>query len=243
MNKIIKFDSKLMFENSNVYRLSELKPAGVKLILDPKISLFELLKLTLFDLILKKVLVIRKVLKKPHPRDPYLTEYTLVETAENFEKYNPNHYEKYFTKRINKCTCFQLRVFLREIVKEIQTESKYKNEIIRDLKIQDLFKRDFFTVTFSIFSTNHKGNRLKIEINEYLEEVDRNIENLIVHEPEKALKLVMMHKGTMIPLINLKFQLIERLKLVSKVPTKRNNDYFDDWVGIDFMRDFHFSLN
>ena len=243
MNKTIKFDSKLTFENSNIYRLSELKPAGVKLILNPKISLLELLKLTLIDLILKKVLVIRKVLKKPHPRDPYLTEYTIVETAENFENYNPNDYEKYFTKRINKYTYFQLRVFLREIIEEIQTESKYKNEIIRDLKIQDLFKRDFFSVSFSIFSTNQKGNKLKIEISEYLEEVDRNIENLIDREPEKALNSVMIPQGNIIPLINLKFQLIEKLKLVSKVRATKNKDYFDDWVGLDFMRDIDFSLN
>lgn len=243
MNKAIKFDSKLTFENSNIYRLSELKPAGVKLILNPKISLLELLKLTLLDLILKKVLVISKVLKKPHPKDPYLTEYTIVETAENFENYNPHHYEKYFTKRINKCTCFQLRVFLREIIEEIQTESKYKNEIIRDLKIQDLFKRDFFSVSFSIFSTNQKGNKLKIEISKYLEEVDRNIENLIDREPEKALNSVMIPQGNIIPLINLKFQLIEKLKLVSKVRATKNNDYFDDWVRLDFMRDIDFSLN
>ncbi len=240
----MKIDSKYKFENSNMYRLSELKPAGVKLILDPKIHLTELLKLTLFDLILKKVLVIKKVLKKPHPREPYLTEYTIVETAENFEKYNPNQYEKYFTKRINKESCFQLKVFIRAIFKEIETESKYKNEIIRDLKIQDLFKRDFISVSFSIFNTNQKGNKLKIEISEYLEEVDRNIENLIEHEPEKALKSVMMTKGNIIPLINLKFELIEKLKLVSIVGATKDNVYFDYyWVWIDFVRDFDVSLN
>ena len=240
---MIKFDSKSMFGNSNIYRLSELKPAGVKLILDPKINLLELLKLTLVDLILKKVLVIKKVLEKPHPRDPYLTEYTLVEAAENFEKYEPNHYEKYFTKRINKCTCFQLRVFLAAIYKEIQTESKYKNEIIRDLKIQDLFKRDFFSVSFSIFSTNQKGKKLKIEISEYLEEVDRIIENLIDHEPEKALKTVLIPQVNIFPLINSKFKLLEKLKSVSRAHATNDNNHYDDWIGIDFMRDFDFSLN
>jgi hypothetical protein len=241
--KIMKVDANSTFENSSIYRLSELKPAGVKLILDPKTDLVELLKLTLFDLTLKKVLVIKKMFKKPHPRDPYLREYTIVETGENFEKYNPNQYEKYFTRRIDKDSYVQLKPYLRAICKEVETESQHKNEIIQNLEILDLFKRDFFLVFFSIFKTNQKGNKLKIAISEYLKDIDRNIANLIEHDPEKSLKLIMFLQGNIFLLKNLKFELIEKLKLVSTAHTTKDKQYFDDWYWFDFMCDFDFNID
>lgn len=44
---------KSKFKDSNINRLVELKLTDTKLILEPKTDLIELIKLTLFDLILK----------------------------------------------------------------------------------------------------------------------------------------------------------------------------------------------
>ena len=242
-NKIIKFSSNSKFEVSNIFRLSELKPAGTKLILEPKADLIELLKLTLFDLTLKKVLVIKKKLKKSHARDPHLREYIIVERGKNFEKYNPNKFEEHFTNRIGKDSYFQLKVYLRVIFKEIPSVSKHKYEIIRNLKIQDLFKRDFFSVVFSMFKTNSKGNKLKADIIEYLEQVDRNIPNLIENEPDKALELILFLQGNIFLLKNLKFELLEKLKLVSTVRKTNDDEYLDDWYWIDFMYDPDLSIS
>lgn len=159
--KIIRFGSNSTFEDSNIFQLSVLNPAATKLILEPKTDLIELLKLTLFDLTLKKVLIIKKVRKKSHPRDRHFREYTIVETGKNFEKYTSNKFEEYFTNRIQTGRYFQLKIYLRAIFKEIPSESQHKHEIIRNLKIQDLFKRDLFSVVFGRFKTNTKGNKLK----------------------------------------------------------------------------------
>ena len=118
-NQIIKFSSNSKFEDSNVYRLSELKPAGTKLILEPNTELIELLKLTLFDLTLKQVLIIKKSLKRSHPRDPHLREYVIVETGKNYSKYKPNKFEEYFTERIDEDSYFQLKAYLRAIFKAV----------------------------------------------------------------------------------------------------------------------------
>ena len=99
------------------------------------------------------------------------------------------------------------------------------------------------SVSFSIFKTNQKGNKLKIEINKYLEEVDRNIENLIEHKPEKALKSMMFLQGNIFLLKNSKFELIEKLKQVSTAHTTKDNDYSHDWDWFDVMCEFDFSLN
>ena len=241
--KIIKFNSGSKFKESNIYLLSELKPAGTKLILEPKTELIELLKLTLFDLLLKQVLVIKKILKKSHPRDPHLREYTVVETGKNYSTYKPNSFEKHFTEKIDEDSYFQLRSYLRIIFKEIPSEYKYKKEIIHDLKIDDLFKNNLVLNTFSWLKTSQKGNELKTDITEYLNKIDESIGDLIDKEPNKALELILFLQGNIFLLKNLNFELLEKLKLTSNVSSS-NNEYYDDyWFGIDFIYDSDLSIS
>jgi len=242
-NQIIKFSSNSKFEDSNVYRLSELKPAGTKLILEPNTELIELLKLTLFDLTLKQVLIIKKSLKRSHPRDPHLREYVIVETGKNYSKYKPNKFEEYFTERIDEDSYFQLKAYLRAIFKEIPSEYKHKKEIVHDLQIKDLFKSDLITSIFSWLKTNPKGNKLKKDITEYLNEVDGNIGNLIENEPDKALELILFLQGNIFLLKNLKFELLEKLKLISTVRSNNDDEYYDDWFWVDFMYDSDLSIS
>ncbi len=244
INKIIKFSPNSKFADLNVYRLSELKPAGTKLILEPKTELIELLKLTLFDLTLKQVLIIKKSLKRSHPRDPHLREYVIVETGKNYSKYKPNNFEKYFTERIDEDSYFQLKAYLRAIFKEIPSEYKHKKEIIRDLKINDLFNSDLISSIFSWLKTNPKGNKLKQDIAEYLNQVDENIDNLIENEPDNALELILFLQGNIFLLKNLKFELLENLKLISTVRSNNSDDeYYDDWFWTDFMYDSDLSIS
>lgn len=242
-NKIIKFSSNSKFKDSNVFRLSELKPAGTKLILEPKTELIELLKLTLFDLTLKQVLIVKKSLKRSHPRDPHLREYVIVETGKNYLKYKPNNFEKYFTERIDEDSYFQLKAYLRAIFKEIPSEYKHKKDIVRDLNINDLFKSDLVSSIFSLLKTNPKGNVLKKDISVYLNEVDENISYLIENKPDKALELILFLQGNIFLLKNLKLELLEKLKLISTVRWHNNDEYYDDWFWIDFMYDSALSIS
>lgn len=223
------------FEEATINQLSKLKPAGTQLLLDTKIDLIELLKLTLFDLSLKQVLIIKKVLKRAHARDPHLREYVIVETGKNYAIYNPSGFETYFTKRIDEDTYFQLKVYIREIYKEITSEYKYKKEIIKDLKLNDHFKNGFIPFIFSSIYTNQKGEKLKLDITEYLLEVDKNIGYLIENKPDDALKLIVFLKGNIFLLKNLKFELLEKLKVTSISSTGDHNEFLNDWFWIDFM--------
>ena len=243
-NQIIKFSSNSKFVDSNVYLLSELKPAGTKLILEPKTELIELLKLTLFDLTLKQVLIIKKSLKRSHPRDPYLREYVIVETGKNYSKYKPSKFEKYFTERIDEDSYFQLKVYLRAIFKEIPSEYRHKKEIVRDLKIYDLFNNDLFSNIFSWLKTNNNGNKLKKDITEYLNQVDDNIGNIVKNEPDKALELILFLQGNIFLLKNLKFELLENLKLISTTRSNNTEDkYYDDWLWANFIYDSDLSIS
>jgi hypothetical protein len=239
---IVKFNSKPTFNESNVYRLSELKPAATKLILEPNTDLIELLKLTLFDLALKQVLIIKKTLRKSHPRDPHLREYVVVETGKNYARYSGNKFEEFFTERIDEESYFQLKVYLREIYKDIPTVNKFKNQIISDLSIKNLFRNDIISSVFSIIKTNTKGNQLKKDFEDYLSYIDDNIGDLINNEPEKVLQILLFLQGNIFLLKNLKFELLESLKLIS-VESLPNNEYLEDWLWLDFMLDIDFDFS
>lgn len=241
-NKIIKFSSDSKFEDSNIHRLSKLKPAGTKLILEPKTDLIELIKLTLFDLTLKQVLTIKKSFRKSHRRDTHLREYVIVETGKNFAKYKPSRFEQYFIKRIKEGSYFQLKIYLRAIFKEIPSDYKHKIEITESLSISHFFSDSIVLRIFSMLRTNKKGKDLKSDISIYLNEVDKNIGDLIDKEPEKALELILFLQGNIFLLKNLKFELLEKLKLVSTVRKTEDDGYFDDWYWIDFMYDTDLSI-
>lgn len=232
-----------MFEDSNIHRLSELKPAGTKLILDSRTDLIELIKLTLFDLTLKQVLVIKKTFRKSHQRDPHLREYVIVRTGKNFAKYEPSRFEQYFINRINKDSYFQLKIYLRAVINEIPSEYRHRIEIVENLRINQFFNDSFVLSIFSVLRINKKGKTLRSDISQYLNEVDEHIGILIDKEPEKALELILFLQGNIFLLKNLKFELLEKLKLVSDIRMNRDDESYEDWYWIDFIYDSDFSIS
>jgi hypothetical protein len=241
--EILKISLNSKFENSNIYLLSELKPAGVKLILEPNVGLIEILKVTLFDLALKQVLVVKKEYKKLHPREPFLREYTIVETGKNFAKYNPNEFEKYFTDRIDENSYFQLKSYLRAIFKDITSTYNFKKEIIRDLKINNLFDINFISNIFSWLKTNSEGNIIKKDIKEYLKNVDEKIGELIENEPDKALELIIFLQGNIFLLKNLKFEFLEKIKATTTAESNLNQEFYNDLFWYEFMNDSDLSIS
>ena len=74
--------------------LSKITPAETMLIKDSSsVELKNLMKYTFMDLLLKKVIEIKEVNKKSHPRDKYIRTYTYVVSGKNFSKYKPKKHE------------------------------------------------------------------------------------------------------------------------------------------------------
>jgi len=254
INKILKFSTS---KDSNIHKIFELKPAGIQLIIKPNTELIELLRLTLFDLLLNKVLVVKKVLKKSHPRDIHLREYIIVEAGEKFTKYSPSKFEKHFTERIDKDSYFLLKVYLRAILKEIFLADWFKKGIVRDLGIQKLFWNKLISNIFIPLRTNTTGKRKKKEIVKYLNTIDENINYLIENENEKAVALINFLGANIFLLKTLNYEFLNELKLELdlKIFTAELmqriietfdtiDDYYtenteneDDWDGGDFIFD------
>ncbi|TPN82385.1 hypothetical protein [Aquimarina algicola] len=219
--------------SSSTSILSEIKPVGVQLILDPNTtSTIELMRLVLFDLVYRQVLVLKKELKKSHPRDPYLREYIIIETGKNFAKYTPHNFEKYFIANIDEDTYFIAKAYLRKVSKIINEKSQYKQQIIRDLKMRAFFKNNMLLYMLSITKTNRKGKELKVTITEYLNKMDKMLQEALQNQPDKAVEIIKDLKSNIFLLKNLNFELFEKLSVHIKTP----HAAFDpDWYWVDYI--------
>ena len=220
--------------NDTTYILSYLKPAGTKLIVDPKTNTLEILKLTLLDLVLKQVLVVKKEFLKSHSRDPHLREYMIVETGKNFANYKPDGFEKHFTDILDEDSYFQLKLYIRTILNKIPSTLKYKQEIIKNLQISNFFKNGIMTMVFSKFNVNRDGKKLQLEIKNYLNKIDNTICDLILQAPELALELVTFLQGNVFLLHNLQFKLLKEIKTEDYEKIKLE-DTDAAWQWTDFI--------
>jgi len=105
------------FSRETINYLSVLKPAATAILLAPtKTELKDIIRYTLMDLTLKKVLSIQHKGIKLHPNDAYAQVRTIVETRENFNNYRNHNYEKYFLSIIDEESYFQLYPCLLRII-------------------------------------------------------------------------------------------------------------------------------
>jgi len=241
--KVIPFNTKHYFNNTNLIRLSNLKPASTKLILDSKVDLIELLKLTLQDLLLKKVLIINRETRRAHRNDLYAREYANIETGKNFKHYKADSFEKYFTDIIDEESYYPIKSYIKKIYKNIPSDYKYAKSIITDSKTNDLFKSHSILSVFRINSLNTSGNELQLEFINFINIIDEHISDLIENDSEKALELIIFLKGNIFLLNNISFEVFDKLKIDKAVVLKENYSS-DDWIWFDtFLLDDFNDIN
>lgn len=232
------------FNDINLSILGKLKPAATKLIIDAdSVEIIELIKLTLFDLILKKVLIFKKEFRRLNPNDKYEREYLIIETGKNFKKYKPDAFELYFIDKIDENSYFHLKSYIKEIVNEIDSNFSFKKKIIKGSKITSLFKDEALLNIFKILKISKKGQKIKTNIHTFLKEVDKNIGYLINHEPDNALDIVLFLKGNIFLLENIEFELWEKIKTVYKTKMETDDDFYDEWFLLDMSFDNDFSIS
>lgn len=113
------------FNKKMINYLSVLKPAATAILLAPStVELKDIIKYTLMDLALKKVLLVKNENIRLHPNDPYERTRTVIETAKNFNSYYKSEFERYFLNIIDEDSYFQLRLICLEF-------TMIRREIIR----------------------------------------------------------------------------------------------------------------
>lgn len=225
------------FNTKAINYLTVLKPAATAILLEPtKTELKDIIRYTLLDLTLQKVLFLKQKFLKHNPNDAYAREIITVETSENFINYHSSTYEKYFLSIINEENYFRLYLYLREIYYEAPFDAAMKRSIIKESSLESLFSNNIFLKTFNTFRLNTNGKAINNQLKQYLTTIDENITKIIQESPEQALHLVSLLKGNIFLLKNLTSEVLEQINLLIKRNAK--NAYFEMFKVFEFPEIF-----
>jgi hypothetical protein len=225
--------------------LSKITPAETKLIKNNDfVELKDLMKYSFMDLLLKKVIEIKEIKKKSHPRDKYIRTYTYVVSGKNFSKYKPKNHELIYLSPFIKSQ--SIKILFKHFIKMAYESSNgnwnYKKLIRSNKEINPFFKQSFFLNLLRINKLTDNGNKLKIEISNYLNEIDKKIDHLLHNDKKKGLEILLSLGGNIFLLKNLNFQLLKTIdkELLNQQKILSNDTYDTDsdwWLYIDFFED------
>lgn len=223
--------------------LSKITPAETTLIREGTFTaLRDLLKLTFMDLLFKKVIEIKEVKRKAHPRDSYIRTYNYVIAGKNLENYKAKNHELIFLSPFLKSPALKILFanFIKMAVDTVDLGWDYKKLIRSNPEIQPYFNQSFLLDLFHLLKLTGKGKELKKEIAEYLNEIDNSIVDLFQNDQEKALKLIISLGGNIFLLKNLDFKLLKTIdkEFLNQHKALNRNSYENDsdyWLYLDFF--------
>lgn len=229
--------------------LSQLTPAETLLLKDcHTVKLKDLMKYTFIDLLLKQVLEVKEVSKRPHPRDDIRT-YTYVFSGKNFNNYTPKNHELIFIEVFQKSPSLQIlfKNYVEMVYGLAKGKSSYKKLIRRNQQINKYFKQTFFVDIFRLTRLNDRGVTIQKELTKYFDTLETNIDNLLNNNKEEGLELLLKIRGNIFLLKNLDFQLLKKIDKEFIKRRKKSNvgsqDSYDDWWFYTDFDDLDYSFN
>ena len=172
-----------------------LTPAESLMMLDPKRSRGkEMLKFTLIDLLLKKVLKIE--IDYETVRHLFIfkrsVKKTYISKGENYSKVKLKPHEHIFTRDELLSHTLELNEFARELYKSISKKfSSYKKVFVRNSLLADgYFEKEnrklLFLFPYTKYVLSEKGFGAQTKIKNLLEEGEKELERWVKHEPARA---------------------------------------------------------
>lgn len=225
--------------------LSQITPAETMLIKDcSSVELKNLMKFTFMDLLLKKVIEIKEINKKSHTRDSYVRTYTYVISGKNFNKYTPKKHELIYLSPFIKSPSIQILFnnFIKMAYDTANGSWNYKKATRSNREINPYFKESLLLNLFRINKLTDNGYKIKNEISNYLNEIDKSIDHLLHKDKKKGLELLLSIGGNIFLLKNLDFKLLKTIdkELLQQQKILHNDTYdsgSDWWLYMDFFED------
>ncbi|NRD19613.1 hypothetical protein HNV08_06105 [Winogradskyella eckloniae] len=225
--------------------LSQITPAETLLIKDcDDVQLKELMKFTFMDLLLKKVIEIKEIDKKAHPRDPYLRTYTYVVAGKNFKAYTPKNHETIFLSPFTKSPAIEIlfKNFIKMVCETTNGIWSFIKSTRSNTEIKPYFKQSVLLSFFKLNKRTQDGKKLGSEIANYLNEIDNRIDHLLHNDQQQALELILNIGGNIFLLKNLDFQLLKTIDkaLLNEQKVKHSDAYESDsdwWFYIEIFED------
>lgn len=194
--------------------LTKLTPAETYLLYEKSNCEFKnLLKYTLVDLLIKKVLISEDVEQQSHPSSPIrIVRY--VSIGPNFKSHTPRPHELPFLKPFQKSQ--ELQLLFKHLVKVSYENSGSKRSFIFDLllkngMINESIKNDFFKKLFLNISLTERGRHLNSNIASALIKLEDELPQLIKEDPNTASELLREINGNVFLLKSFDFELLKKV--------------------------------
>lgn len=204
--------------------LTKLSPAETYLVRDHAEATFkELLKLTLADLMLKRVLVTKYNEQKNDDEEDTSTQ---VIVGENFRAYVPKPHETVFLNPFisNPETEILFSQLIKMAYQNGRNRKKYVFKfLLKNPDIENLFSKRLMTMWLGNVILNGQGEQVKIQVDEALLKLEKGFKGVIERDKQTALKILQNIYGNVFLIDGLESELLKEIdSQIDKQLTKYN---------------------
>ncbi len=219
--------------------LTKLTPAEAYLIIKNKKSNYkDLLKLTIADLLLKKVIKVEKRNTDDDQEDKFMS------TGIRFDSYQAKEHEKLILAPWYNAS--DLEIHFRDFIKTCIQNGKNLmhfgvQNTIKANGLYDNYKQGFWNKLFATLSLNESGVELKAKIEEELSVVQRKITAYMQEDRSKAIEIISIIHGNIYLVEGLDPEILkeieEALNQLSGATDEYTYDTYWMWYGDDYDND------
>jgi hypothetical protein len=207
-----------------------------------KTPLSDLLKYTLMDLLLKQVLSIEEVQRRPSPRDPVRT-YKYVATGKNFVKYQFRPHEVVFLSMFRKDT--SIRLLFRNLVKVAYQGAKstrlFHPMITTNVNLKTSFYQTILQRIFGGFKHSAAGTILRKELEAEISQMEIHFPEIIKNNRDRGLEMLRSIGGNIFLMKGIDFALASEIdkELFEEMSLRRTSGGCSSgcWTGFDNYSD------
>jgi hypothetical protein len=192
--------------------ISKLSPAETLLLRDgDKVTVRELLKYTLMDLLLKQVLEIQYTERQAHARDP-VRQTKYIATGKNFGTYRPLRHEfPFMTGFVRKGDTMLFRNCVQVAYENTGTKTDMHTRIRATPMMKEVFSNSIFHRIFNLCSYTDEGLKLKTTVTNELSTIERDLSKLLANEKAKALELLKHIGGNIFLIRGVDFAILKEI--------------------------------
>lgn len=193
--------------------LAQLSPAETITVLQgPGTKISDLLKFTLMDLLLKKVLRIENVEYQSSLRDP-VRQVKYISVGKGHSKYPVKTYENVFLGVFQKD--LNARILFGNLIKiayeRIGSKHGYLSLFVTSMKLKEVFAKSFRNRIFGGFSYSEKGLIIKKEIEKEIAELEVTLPRIIASDKTKGLAILRSMGGNIFLLKGIDFVIAKEI--------------------------------
>lgn len=225
--------------------LSKLTSAEIYILTNEKATHKDFLKITLIDLLLKKVLKTIDVDRQPHLEKEIRT-YKYVAIGANFYSYFSKKHEKCFIETFEKDNCAE--ILFRNLVKigyeKSCSKSDFRDHLLKTDFIKKCVKQHFFQLFYSGYNLSEYGIEIKRQIDNEIKTLNIQFAPTEKIDSEKMVDLIKTIGANVFLIDNFDYDLLNQIDQdLSAEMRKNQNPSGDSGCGFGGFDDYSSSFD